>query len=635
MDKDYIFNVMIDSYINNFLDVDLIDGKRNYNDYIDIKETFKIVCDFLKDYDEDVYNIFINIRDNTPEKFKFLSADISNEYANYTDIINSEVVVTPKNTIEDAFIIIHELYHYIDSTKSNVKNNIVYSEVSSMTMELYLFEYLINNNIHFLDSYNYMYNSIFRNIFDVYYYKYYEFKQKLFGVNIFKKFKFNKYSELIRKEFIKKEINKLEDKKLKRVFLKYYKVFDKRIENDGVLANQNIKHYFSYIVGSFLRPYLLAKKDKKLISDINKASYDDTVNVPKFDINVVKEYYNKFIKIIANLSLKYPKKLPKYDINNYDELVYAIINNIPDNYVEEPIKFQYIINSNDALTIVRNFLEWFNPNLLNIFNNTISFDKNSFKFVKRKNNESYLLMDTGEVICNLTGTIEDAFTIIHEFTHKLDYTKINTNLYPFDKLKISNYGEIVPITMELYLSEYLKKDEILKHDAISHLKNMIDNNIEESYFMYFIAYIHNYFFLDFSEINHDTVNKEYFINDIKFLPSKIKDKFIKEYDKYMMVIEYLNKYRDDIDMNYVSISSSDRNIVRFINYNIPYKYAFFLAPYLKKLNNDFLLGKINRASYNIEDEIDNIDINLIIKEFNLFLNELNNSFKDINAEKRK
>ena len=627
MNKDYLFNSIIDSYVANFSDVDLIDSKRNYSDFIDMKETFKIVSDFLKDYDEDIYNIFINIINNTPEIFKFVSGDINNEYINYSDPINNEVVITPKNTIEDAFVIVHELYHYIDSTKSTVKNNITYSETSSMAMELYLYDYLNKNNIHSLDSYNYIYNSIFRNIFDVYYYKYYEFKHMLSGINILKKLHPNKYSEIL-----KREINKLDDK-LKNVFLKYYKDFDKRMEADGILANHNIKNYFVYTVGSFLRPYLLDKQDKKLISDINRASYDDTIGVPKFDINEVKKCYNKFIRNMANLSLKYPKYLPKYDENNYDELVYTIINNVPEDYTEEKMEYQYYINSNDALTIVRNFLGWFDTDLLNIFNNTISFDKNSFKFVK-KDQASYILMDTGEVICNLKGTIEDVFTIIHEFTHKLDYTKINADLYPFDKLKISNYGEVVPITMELYLSEYLKKDEILKHDAISHLKNMIDNNIEESYFMYFVSYIHNYFFLDFSEINHDTVNKEYFINDIKFLPVKIKERFIKDYDKYMNFIEYLNNYNNIKDVYNINASTSVQDLKKFIKHNIPYKYAFFLAPYLKKLNNDFLLGKINRASYNIEDEIDNIDINCLIREYILFLEELEYDYRNIKNDNK-
>ena len=187
MNKDYLFNSIIDSYIENFSDVDLIDGIRNYNDYIDIKETFQIVGDFLKDYDEDIYNIFINIVNNTPDRFRIYSSEISNEYANYSNPVNHQIAITPKYTIEDANVIVHELYHYIDSTKNKVKNNLIYSETSSMTMELYLFNYLIKNNIHSLDSYNYIYNSIFRNMFDVYYYKYYEFKQKFSGLNILRK----------------------------------------------------------------------------------------------------------------------------------------------------------------------------------------------------------------------------------------------------------------------------------------------------------------------------------------------------------------------------------------------------------------------------------------------------------------
>lgn len=622
MNKDYLFNSIIDSYIENFSDVDLIDDKRNYNDYIDIKETFQIVGDFLKDNDEDIYNIFINIVNNTPNRFRIYSSEISNEYANYSDPINNQIAITPKYTIEDAYVIVHELYHYIDSTKNKVKNNLIYSETSSMTMELYLFDYLTKNNIHFLDSYNYIYNSIFRNMFDVYYYKYYEFKQKYSSLNILKKIAPNKYSMLL-----KTEINKL-DSKLKKVFLKHYKEFDKRIEEDGITASYNIKHYFIYTVGSFLRPYLLAKKDKKLISDINKASYDDSIIVPKFDVTEVKKYYDKFNKRIANLGLKYPKYLPKYDLNNYDELVYSIINNIPENYNTEMLDYQYSININDIMMIVRNFLEWFDSDLLNIFNNTISFDKNSFKFVIN-NKGSFMLMDTGEVVCNLKGTIADAFTIIHEFTHKLDYTKINADLYPFDKTKISNYGEIVPITMELYLYDYLKNDINLKHDATVYIKNMITDNIEDAYFMYFIGYIHNYFSLNFSDINRDTLDKEYFINDIKFLPKNIRENFIKEYDKYMDIIEYLNNYKDIRNTSNLDIANDFKDVKEFINHNIPYKYAFLLAPYLKELNNDFVLNKINRASYNLEDELDNIDKDNIIKEYKLFLNELENNYQNI------
>ncbi len=608
MNKDFLFNTIIDSYINNFQDEDLIIDKRTFNDYISLNETFKIIYNFLKEYDQNLLNIFLNLRDINKDTFNFTSSD-KNDISDSFNPANKKITIAYENNIKDPFAIIHELTHFVDYTNSNVKNNLIYSETSSVTLEFYLFKYLIKNNIHSLDSYNYIYNLLFRSYYDVFYYKYYEFKNNLKQLKFLEKIFPKKYDELMIKE-----INKLDDK-LKFVFLNHYKEFDLRIKKDGILSKYYLKKNFSYIVAIFLAPYLLINNDQQLINKINKASYNDNIKISKFNPQIVGNYFTKYIQSFSNIKNKYPKYLPKYNINNCDELIFKIINNIP--YEFQPIKnyLNTYIDIPQTLEIVRNFLKYYDKNLYNLFNNVMSFDKHCIKFEEVHDNEdtrSYMLMDTGEIVFKIENNIRDVFSIIHEFTHKIDYTLCNLST-----TKLINYSEISTLAMEHRLFEYLIKNNLYSQDACNYIIEIYANSFNNAYYHYFVKLIQKNYQKNLNELSYINVDKADFKLKIDYLPERIKSILIDMFDKY------IEKMKQD---------SLDHKLKSDIIQNIPYYYAFLLAPYLSKKDDHQLITKINRASYNLEEDITNIDSYQVEKEFNIFLNKIINYQLNIEKE---
>lgn len=597
MNKEYIINHFINSYYKYFDDIDLSNDDKEYVENIGVNETLDIVCSFLNEYDKELYNIFMNIMSFNRESIIFVSNELSNNSSSLNSNSN-KITINVKNNIEDMFTIVHEFMHYIDATKAKNKKNSIYSETSSITIELFLHKYLLDNKIHSLDSNNYIFNKLKNYFIDAIYVKYYSFKRSISGVELINLLPKGKYQK-----FIEKNINEL-DSPYKDLFLKYYYLFDERIKNDGLMANHFIKKNYNYLLGLYLGTYLINKNDKKLIYDINKASYSDDIIVPTFDIKEVSKsfdcYISKVLKINSELNL--PLKI--YNISNFGELMYRIMVNGPTdiNYIDEPT--YYYIPLNDSIDVVEEFFKWYDINLYNAFVNIMHFDKHSIEFKYNVNKYSHdgscMYIEDGRIHLEYCNDITDIIDLVHEFGHKIDYTYCDYN-----NLTAINFTETIPIAFEMYLYKYLMKYNYCTQDIHMIFYNEVMYLIETAYKCYFIYFLMKTYDVPLFGIQYIDINKNDFEAKVSNLPKNIQNILISKFDEYMGII----KCKKD-------------EIYDYLLFNIPYCYAILLAPYLYKINDKELIKDINRTSYLINDHVKGLDETEIGKSFKEFINEL-------------
>ena len=299
--------------------------------------------------------------------------------------------------------------------------------------------------------------------------------------------------------------------------------------------------------------------------------------------------------------------MERYNKNDYMLLSERIIKLLPDNFKLDNYKYSEDISIDVCINIVRDFLGSFDNNLLNLFNNIYDLDKNSFKLLSKDTIEedfgSRIELDTGNVIIPLNNNVTDIFHIVHEFIHKIDYHNMNL----FDN-NFSNFGEVAPITIELYLYKYLIDNNLFVNDSISYINNRFSNNILISYFTKFVKIIKNNY--DIYNFNGLYIDKEEFINRID--DSKLKEVFNDNFDYFMLII---NSYDDELD--------------DYLYANLGYNYAILLAPFLSSIDKDYMY-LFNKLAYSNIDDIPNIEDDVIDKSFSSFLENIFNLKKDNN-----
>lgn len=596
MNKEYIINHFINLYYKSFNDIDLANDDKEYIEHISISETLDIVCSFLNEYDKELYNIFMNIMSFNRESIIFVSNELSNNSSSLNSNSN-KITINVKNNIEDVFAIVHEFMHYVDATEAKNKENSIYSETSSITIELFLHKYLSDNKIHSLDSNNYIFNKLKNYFIDAIYVKYYSFKRSISGIELINLLPKGKYQK-----FIEKEINEL-DNPCKDLFLKYYHLFDERIKNDGLMAKHFIKRNYNYLLGLYLGAYLLNKNDKKLISDINKASYSDDVIVPTFDIREVSKSFDNYISKFLKMNSKLNLPLKTYNISNFGELMYRIINNVPENFnfVIEPT--EYYIPLNETISVTEEFFKWYDVNLYNAFANIMHFDKRSIEFKYNENkyihDKSCMYVEDGKIYLEYCNDMSDVTDLVHEFGHKIDCTYCDNN-----HENAINFTEVLPITLELYLYKFLKND-VYARDTQLVIFNEFSYTIDKAYMCYFISFLMQTYNIPLFNIQYLDIDKKDFETKIDKLPKHIQNNFKLKFDEYIDIIK-----------------SKKDEIYDFILYNIHYAYADLLAPYLCKLDDKDLIRYISRTSYLINDSVKNLDENEMNKAFKEFIYEL-------------
>lgn len=301
------------------------------------------------------------------------------------------------------------------------------------------------------------------------------------------------------------------------------------------------------------------------------------------------------------------KPLKKYNINNYMILTNKIISLLPNNLMlAENYDYHDELNIYLAISIMKSFLNDYDPKLLDMFKNIYELDSNSFKLISKDTIEedfnSRINLDTGIITIPLNNNITDIFHLVHEFIHKVDYRHTSNYIKNF-----SNFGEVIPITFELYLFNYLISNGILINDSINYLKNRFKNNIEICYLMKFIEFINENYNENITDFARNYIEIEEFKLKINKLPENVQKVFINNFDYFRLII---NWYGEEIN--------------NYLFSNLRYNYAILLAPYLYKINDKKLLESINKYAYSNQDNNIEINIDLACQEFKLFINELFN-----------
>ena len=281
---------------------DKIEKPRNLRlrEQIDIKESFNIVLEFLKKFNVNLYNIFLNLVENDKENFVLLNEDVN---ADEYDCVKEDgkLVIIVKNNIRDVFTIVHEFIHKVYfqkhiSSKINFNN---FVEVSSITIELYLYKYLMDYTEYELDAENIMKERYFYETLTAFYISYFNFIKEIFKNDPWKAINMDYYEDIINKEI------QLLPEIFRNIFVKYHKYFDSLIKEDGADFEDKLNLRFRYVNGLYLASYIFYHDDRELFDKMGLASYDGTIT---FDLDYLEadecfyNYFNRFVNKINNIS---------------------------------------------------------------------------------------------------------------------------------------------------------------------------------------------------------------------------------------------------------------------------------------------------------------------------------------------
>lgn len=296
MNRDDVIDTVLKMYYKYGFPV-RIDKSMSISEEYSLKETFDISCDFLKQYDEDIYNMFLNIRSFDKNAYQYKTLETNIEAENEYNVFTKSVSIVPTYTIADVYSQCHELVHKIDAPSDFDKSNLDLSEVAPMTLELFINEYLADNDISYEESMNYIYNRMIYAVDNAYFIKYIEFLKSL-KLGVFSIF-LNANPAIFKAQIIE-HINELPDY-LKYNFLENCDEYNRILARFGYLIHGfDSKTIYRYINAFFLAPYLFAKNDHELIKTINRASYDTSINIPEIDYNEVIKYLDKHFKLLKS-----------------------------------------------------------------------------------------------------------------------------------------------------------------------------------------------------------------------------------------------------------------------------------------------------------------------------------------------
>ena len=137
----------------------LVNNKNMYHK-VSLETSISLAENFLKEYDDDIYNYFMKIKDNDIYLCKM---DDSGRTLASNHLIKSYILFEPSCTIGDSFTLVHETIHsYLDSKMppmNDTEKNTYYSnnflEVYSIFSELVFYDYLkkIKYNNDDIDKY--------------------------------------------------------------------------------------------------------------------------------------------------------------------------------------------------------------------------------------------------------------------------------------------------------------------------------------------------------------------------------------------------------------------------------------------------------------------------------------------------
>lgn len=291
-----LINLLADNGIIELENLENLELKSNIN----ITESFNIVFSFLKKFDINLYNMFINMIENDKENFIFLNNDINED--NYNFINNDgKVSIAVRNNIKDVFTIVHEFIHKVYFQK-DISSKVVfdnYTEVSPITVELYLYKYLTEFTEYGLDAEKVMKENYFYEILSCFYISYVNFIKKTFKNNPWNTMHMDNYEDVFNKE-----VQKLPEI-YKKMFIKYHKQFDSLIKEDGTELENKLNFRFRYVNGLYFASYIFLHDDRELFDKMGMAAYDEEITLP-LNYSDIDEcfynYFNKFVNKTDNIS---------------------------------------------------------------------------------------------------------------------------------------------------------------------------------------------------------------------------------------------------------------------------------------------------------------------------------------------
>lgn len=281
---------------------DKIEEPRNLRlrEQLDIKESFNIVLEFLKKFDINLYNMFLNLVENDKENFVLLNEDVNeDEYDCVKE--DGKLIIIVKNNIHDVFTIVHEFIHkvYFQKHISSKINFNKFGEVSSITIELYLYKYLTDYTEYELDTEKVMKERYFYETLTVFYISYVNFIKEIYKIDPWKAIKMDNYENVFNKEV------QLLPEIYKNTFTKYHKQFDSLIKEDSADLENKLNLRFRYVNGIYFASYIFYHDDRELFDKMGLGAYDDTIT---FDLDYLEtdecfyNYFNKFVNKINNIS---------------------------------------------------------------------------------------------------------------------------------------------------------------------------------------------------------------------------------------------------------------------------------------------------------------------------------------------
>ena len=291
-----LINLLADNGIIELENLENLELKSNIN----ITESFNIVFSFLKKFDINLYNMFINMIENDKESFVFLNNDINEDNSNFINN-DGKVTVAVRNNIKDVFTIVHEFIHKVYFQK-DIRSKVIfdnYTEVSPITVELYLYKYLTEFTEYGLDAEKVMKENYYYEILSCFYISYVNFIKKIFKNNPWSTINMDNYEDVFNKE-----VQKLPEI-YKKMFIKYHKQFDSLIKEDGAELENKLNFRFRYVNGLYFASYIFLHDDRELFDKMGVAAYDEEITLP-LNYSDIDEcfynYFNKFVNKTDNIS---------------------------------------------------------------------------------------------------------------------------------------------------------------------------------------------------------------------------------------------------------------------------------------------------------------------------------------------
>ncbi len=314
-------------------------------------------------------------------------------------------------------------------------------------------------------------------------------------------------------------------------------------------------------------------------------------------LDVAKKFYNK-LRIFDGLRKKYYKNY--ITINESLDLCREFLNNYFPEYLDD---FEKLLNDGTINLIDKDSEE---------------YDKNDKKIAC-----SYyegFLDENGNIKNNINvvinHTIEDTFTIMHEFFHYTNGCFMINNNKLYTTVDRELFTESLSRFIEYLIYDFLKNKDNLKEDNIKYIKFSIDTDTSSvdtlGYSLYVISKMRDIKYSDFYK--EDLISVKEFKNKSKLynIIKEIKDgneneELLKEKKLIEKEIKELEKQKENINVLYKNIIDSFKytigfmlSVIMFYNYKNGIIDLNNIKTYNNKIANN---GGFKSTNYVLSDEL--------------------------------